>query len=206
MEWIRGWNKAPVQETFRVKTKLNSEEAVRRFNTLRQEWALPMNRMIELCREEGVDKRLEEELEATMEDLSLSKQLLSEHCVGEREYLGTAVLKSEGMLSKTKDLLLRVDLAQRTRQRLPHGFHLRVQALTTQLGEGRRLLVSMRHKVEEESHQTAAGEGAGSARGTGWAYLSGNTKGVAEEHHEREHLFTGLGWRQPQRCRCLDYR
>lgn len=193
-------------------TKLNSKEAGRRFSRIRKDFVPLKKRLIELCHQEGVDGMLQDDLSATEREILVSIQVLDEHRVGEREFLGTAVLTLEGILSKTKDLLLRVDLAQQTGQRLPHGFQLRVQGFVAELREGCMLLARMRCTVEEESRPAVAADGAGGAGWTSWTFWrrlfgkSNNTRVVAEEHHEREHLFTGLGWRYREECRCLDYR
>ncbi|EXJ81850.1 hypothetical protein A1O1_07915 [Capronia coronata CBS 617.96] len=208
MGWIRDWIKVSSQESFRVKTKLNSEEAGRRFKKIQQNFTPSKERIMEVCKEE-MDTRLEGVCSATEMEISLSVQLLNEHYVGEREYLGSAVLTFEGIVSKTKDLLLRVELARQTGQRLPYGFGLRAQGLADQLRYGCRLLIDMRRRVEQESRMAV--EGTENERWTGWTgwarlWGRGTRSPAMEEHHEREHLFTGLGWRKRQGCRCLDYR
>ncbi|KAL2434003.1 hypothetical protein ABEF95_013294 [Exophiala dermatitidis] len=193
MECIRRRKMAPDPSAFKVKTKLNSDEAARRSNKTRGGLIHARDRITGLCL--GFEaKRLEVELLQTEADLTSIIGLLGRHRVGEREYLGRAVLTFERILSNTTDLLLRVDLARHTGQNTPHGFSTRAEGLVEQLQKGRRLLAKMEENVAAET------------RGKDRSFFSGWSEDVLQEHHDREHLFTGLGWKEPERCHCLDYR
>ncbi|KAL2397853.1 hypothetical protein ABEF93_005662 [Exophiala dermatitidis] len=195
MECIRRRTKASDPSAFKIKTKLNSDEAARRFNKIRGGLIHARNRITGLCLGSEA-KRLKVELLQTEADLTSIIGLLGRHCVGEREYLGSAVLTFERILSNTTDLLLRVDLARQTGQNTPHGFSTRAEGLVEQLREGCKLLAKM-----EENLNVGA-----ETRGKSRSFFSGWSEDVLQEHHDREHLFTGLGWKEPERCDCLDYR
>ena len=211
MEWIYRWitpHKAP---SFRIRTKLNSEEATRRLIKIRQGLELPKQQVIDLCRVVERDGKLEEQLGAMDRELDLTVDMLEGCYVGEREYLGNAVLVLEELLCKIKNLLLQVALAAYSGQGIPDGCALRARGLADQLKKLRKVLIKVREAVREEFCSHVATVTAGStwlAKIWGPKRISKSAIGdgiCVEEHWEREHLFTGIAWRHRQRCTCLDY-
>lgn len=197
-------------QTFAVKIRLNADEAIRRFHGVRRGLCFSKVQIIKLCRMLEKDGRLEQQLGRADLQILSCLQILGDHPVGEREYLGTAVLVLEGLLGKTRDLLVGVHLATRNGQDVPSGFYLKAQCLVQDFEDKVKVLVQMRKAILREFDNSRF-EKASAKKG----YLSGFLKwfqrpkkdGVDErEHNQREHIFSGYLWQFEGECKCLDYR
>lgn len=201
-----------VEPSFRVRIKLNSDEAIRRFDKIRQRGLqLSKAEIIETCRVLERDGKLENALFMIDIELLTSIQALHDQKIGEREFLGEAVMEFEKLLLPIRGLLCETRLAMQARQEIPKGLHLRAHVLAVQLHERSRALFRMRQTMRNEAAQARAAHTKAEEKGV-WKWMGriwflGRTRKVrvVQEHHEREHLFTGIAWRRGEGCRCLDY-
>ena len=214
MEWIWGWIRRSPERSFRVRIKLNAKEAIYRFIKIRGGLGLPNKHITQLCRMVEKDGQLEGQLRVTAREISSTIRTLEKNRVGEREYLGHAVLEFERLLSEIKSLLWQVDMATKNQQNIPSGFYLRAAGLANQLRGERKLLSRLRVVLRTENGipQAAATKCAVPMwMEKIWVFariskFMNSGKVSVEEHHQRKHLFTGDKWRQSSRCNCLDYR
>lgn len=219
MDRIWGWMSYPKVESFRVRIKLNSEEAIWRFIRSRQVLHLRKQQIIDIGRQAEQDGQLENALDVVDLEILISIIALRAYGVGERKDLGEAVLTFEELLSQAKDLLDRTQQAIHSHRGIPPGFHQRAKSLASKLQESTKLLLRMREAIREEARTVAVTGAKVDSEDLPWhswmARLWGTMRRrnspsgervASEEHHEREHLFTGNGWANRRRCACLDYR
>ncbi|OAP55843.1 hypothetical protein AYL99_09995 [Fonsecaea erecta] len=216
---------------FRVRTKLNSEEAVRRLHKIRDSLQMTKEEIVDVCRMVERDGRLQGALFKTDAELLVTILAVRTYNVGEREYLGTAVLTFERLMARTRALFLKAHPAVRTYQgSTPSELHFLASTLADELYNSMATLTNVRERVRNEVYPDLAakvevqiswskwvcllytrrnnGREMKAERGGGCGGGGGNgIIRVAEEHHEREHLFTANGMAyNGGRCRCLDYQ
>ncbi|EXJ70819.1 uncharacterized protein A1O5_05809 [Cladophialophora psammophila CBS 110553] len=221
--WL--WPSTPkkASQTFRVHTKLNSEEALRRFLKIRDSLQMTKQEIVDICRMLEEDGQLQAALFKADTELLVTILAVRTYKVGEREYIGTAVLALEDLMSRTRTLFLKAHPAVRSyRGSTPSELHFLARTLAQEIHQSIKCLASMREQVRNEVYPDDAASvevqtnwrawicqlyGGGSNSGRGMKAESGNSVQRAKEHHEREHLFTRNGWEHNGgRCRCLDYQ
>lgn len=202
----------PPSPSFRIRIKLTSAEATRRLRKIRTGLGLSKRRVTKICRAIKGDGTLQQQLYHAKKELSASIRLLEASHVGEREYLGSTILLFEALLRQTKQLLARVNNTMRTVEGVPSLCGVLAGDLARQIREARAILGQMRQSIREETKLSL--DVAKIERPGMWvmrwfrALVRGKAQGRGrkEDHHDREHLFTGHAYLVREGCRCLDYR
>ncbi|KIW25951.1 uncharacterized protein PV07_09085 [Cladophialophora immunda] len=223
--FLRGWfwpsTPKIATPSFRIRTKLNSDEAVRRLHKIRTSLQMTKQEIVDICRTVEQDGQLQGALFKADTELLVTILAVRTYHVGEREYIGAAVLTFERLMARTRALFLKAHPAVRTyRGSTPSELHFLARMLAEEIHKSMAILTSVREKVRNEVYPDVAATVEVQISWRKWVCLlhgrrlhgrgrraeGGNSVRRVQEHHEREHLFTGNGMaHNGGRCRCLDY-
>ncbi|KIX97367.1 uncharacterized protein Z520_06819 [Fonsecaea multimorphosa CBS 102226] len=220
--WLWPLTSKRATPSFRIRTKLNSDEALRRLHKVRASLQMSKEEIVDICQMVEREGKLQRALFEADTELLVTILAVRTYHVGEREYIGTAVLTFESLMARTRALFLKAHPALRTwRGSTPSELHFLARTLAEEIHSSLVILTSVREKIRKEDYPDDTAKVEVQISWTKWMCLpcgrsnsgrgmkadSGNSIRRSEEHHEREHLFTGNGMAvNGGRCRCLDYR
>ena len=184
--------------SFVVNIKINAAEAERRLRGLKRKLGMGIDYAGTLLRLIDRDGELRNEITKAKHQINLTVEALGEVIIGERQYLADTILATEASFDKCQRLLLTTEYHRQKGTGMPAGLYLRASCLATSLRAERSVLYRMRMDMEKETFEAAAQPDMARA-------FRGRSVEAAEEHHNREHLFSN-GWHsQPRSCACLSY-
>jgi hypothetical protein len=221
IQWLKGCFGTPREEasaSFQIRIKLTPKEAERRLTKIRERFLVLKNVITQRCRMIEQDRRLEKALLEADNELWYSVVALRSYRVGEQHFIGDAVLCIEELMDEAVDLLVKARPHERKHQDTWSLLNTEAKSLAERINDwGFSVLSDMRELLYEKAYSSDPPE---TTRSTWRAWLrswvcgsdqrrktagGGNNKAKAEEHREREHLFSPnrqLG----QDCGCFNYR
>ena len=184
--------------SFVVKIKINAAEAERRLRGLKRKLGMGYGYAGALLRLVDRDGQLLNEITKAKHQVLVTVEALGQVIIEERQYLADAILATEASFVKCRELLSLIDHHRQRGTGIPAGVYLRASSLTMWLRAERNVLYKMRMAMAKETYAAVA------QPEPTW-FCRGRSVETAEEHHNREHLFSN-GWRShPQSCACLSY-